>query len=140
MHIHKCMSITKLVLVSKTGGTSKSWWCCYSTTTPFQAWLINKHRANLMKLSILIIIAHNFKIKFASQKKYNWQSGITKRNNAISHGVWKSQKKSHSTMRAKRATFSFKVENWNATFWVIIKQCVIHWLCLLMLRKKTNDW
>ena len=104
------MSITKLVLVSKTGGTSKSWWCCYSTTTPFQAWLINKHRANLMKLSILIIIAHNFKIKFASQKKYNWQSGITKRNNAISHGVWKAQKKSHSTLRAKRATFTLQVD------------------------------
>ena len=26
------------------------------------------------------------------------------------HGVWKSQKKSHSTMRAKRATFTFWVD------------------------------
>ena len=27
------------------------------------------------------------------------------------HGVWKSQKKSHSTLRAKRATFTFWVDN-----------------------------
>ena len=27
-----------------------------------------------------------------------------------SHGVWKSQKKSHSTLRAKRATFTFWVD------------------------------
>ena len=131
------MSITKLVLVSKTGGTSKSWWCCYSTTTPFQAWLINKHRANLMKLSILIIIAHNFKIKFASQKKYNWQSAITKRNNAISHGVWKSQKKV-AFNNASEASYIFiqKFENSNATFWVITKQCVIYWLYFIILRGK----
>ena len=104
------MSITKLVLVSKTGGTSKSWWCCYSTTTPFQAWLINKHRANLMKLSILIIIAQNFKIKFASQKKYNWQSAITKRNNAISHGVWKITEKV-AFNNASEASYVF-IQSW----------------------------
>ena len=28
----------------------------------------------------------------------------------IRHGVWKSQKKSHSTLRAKRATFTFWVD------------------------------
>ena len=28
------------------------------------------------------------------------------------HNVWKSQKKSHSTLRAKRATFTFWVLNW----------------------------
>ena len=28
----------------------------------------------------------------------------------FNHGVWKSQKKSHSTLRAKRATFTFRVD------------------------------
>ena len=52
-----------------------------------------------------------------------------------SHSVWKSQKKSHATMRAKRAIFTFEVsgqkciknakdgKNSNATFWVIFKHC-----------------
>ena len=31
-------------------------------------------------------------------------------NNVFIHGVWKSQKKSHSTLRAKRATFTFWVD------------------------------
>ena len=56
------------------------------------------------------------------------------------HSVWKSQKKSHSTLRAKRATFTFwvdkswlKMPNWSilaifwktssATFLVIFKHC-----------------
>ena len=30
--------------------------------------------------------------------------------NGLRHGVWKSQKKSHSTLRAKRATFTFWVD------------------------------
>ena len=34
--------------------------------------------------------------------KIHWESTC--------HGVWKSQKKSHSTLRAKRATFTFWVE------------------------------
>ena len=57
------------------------------------------------------------------------------------HCVWKSQKKSHSILRAKRATFTFsvlpdmalligqklvkmpKLKYSNATFWVIFKHC-----------------
>ena len=54
------------------------------------------------------------------------------------HGVWKSKKKSHSTLRAKRATFTFWVDKTslkmpkkvnlgeflkNATFWEIFKHC-----------------
>ena len=41
----------------------------------------------------------------------------------VQHGVWKSQKKSHSTLRAKRATFTFWVDiSWlkipkNVQFW-----------------------
>ena len=45
----------------------------------------------------------------------------------LTHGVWKSQKKSHSTLRAKRATFTFyvdkkfikKCQKWSimASFW-----------------------
>ena len=31
-------------------------------------------------------------------------------NSQLVHGVWKSQKKSHSTLRAKRATFTFWVD------------------------------
>ena len=53
------------------------------------------------------------------------------------HSVWKLQKKSHSTLRAKRATFLSgqkfiknwpkmpKLKNSNETFWVIFKHCGI---------------
>ena len=37
--------------------------------------------------------------------KYIFEQKLVK-----SHGVWKSQKKSHSTLRAKRATFTFWVK------------------------------
>ena len=45
------------------------------------------------------------------------------------HCVWNSLKKSHWTLRAKRATFTFwvdkntKINHSNATFWVIFKHC-----------------
>ena len=45
-----------------------------------------------------------------SKRNENWnakQKCILKRQ---VHGVWKSQKKSHSTLRAKRATFTFWVD------------------------------
>ena len=42
------------------------------------------------------------------------RSRIVMQHKMYIHGVWKPQKKSHSTLRAKRATF---------TFWVIFKQC-----------------
>ena len=56
------------------------------------------------------------------------------------HGVWKSQKKSHSSLRAKRAKFTFWVDKnsskmpknvnfgqflKNVTFWVIFKHCAV---------------
>ena len=57
------------------------------------------------------------------------------------YGVWKSQKKSHSTLRAKRDMFTFWVDksllkmpnfkNSNATFWIIFKQCANVWDYLL---------
>ena len=42
------------------------------------------------------------------------------------NGVWKSQEKSHSILRAMRAIFPFWVDkkNRNETFWVIFKHCV----------------
>ena len=48
------------------------------------------------------------------------------------HGVWKSQKKSHSTLQAKRATFTFWVDkSWlkkpkNGQFWRVFRKPEAH--------------
>ena len=45
----------------------------------------------------------------------------------LAFGVWKSQKKSHSTLWAKQASFVIYQNEeckWNATLWVIFKHCV----------------
>ena len=44
------------------------------------------------------------------RKKVPWFSGTFSTIFDLFHGVWKSQKKSHSTLRAKRARFTFWVD------------------------------
>ena len=64
------------------------------------AWLM------MLKLAFYPDLTDNNEIK--AQKI--WEKFLDKKSLQFSHSVSKSQKKSHSTLRAKRALFSFKVD------------------------------
>ena len=60
----------------------------------------------MLKLAFCPDLTDNNEIK--AQKI--WEKFLDKKSLQFSHSVSKSQKKSHSTLRAKRASFSFKVD------------------------------
>ena len=65
------------------------------------------------------------------------------------HSVWKSPKKSHSLLRAKRATFTFwvdksslkmpKLKNSNQAFWIIFKHCGVIYTNRNLMRFHKNE-
>ena len=48
---------------------------------------------------------------YSAEKWASWKQAKNKAKMHSGHGVWKLQKKSHSTLRAKRVTFTFWVDN-----------------------------
>ena len=62
------------------------------------------------------------------------------------HGVWKSQKKCHSTLRAKRATFTFWVDkSWlkkpkNGQFWRVFRKPEAYGQTVLPDRQINFNW
>ena len=100
---------------------------------PWQFFFVLVEKPSSIKQYLIVVRL----IKSPKCPKYKVQSRVLFILNQWLHGVSKSQKKSHSTLRAKRATFTFwvdkswwknwwKMSNWkhsNETLWVIFKQC-----------------
>ena len=88
-----------------------AWWPQGETCITDRAWQQTMHW-NEKKIAILQPNAHVLNVALSSTLFENIPKMSQFHRLWIywSHGVWKSQKKSHSTLRAKRATFAFWVD------------------------------